>query len=188
MTLGALQAARATTAARDRSTRRGILPSVAQAVTAGRLSRPPRAAWHRTAQLLTRITRGQGEIEDIARLEKLGEVIKKASLCGLGQTAPNPVLTTLRYFRNEYLEHIKDGRCRAVVCKDLIEYRVIKEKCTGCQACVRVCPTGAITGPRSEPHNVDATKCIKCRSCYVTCRFEAIAGDAIVIRSAEKKS
>ncbi|HNT44397.1 MAG TPA: 4Fe-4S binding protein, partial [Syntrophorhabdaceae bacterium] len=98
------------------------------------------------------------------------------------------VLTTLRYFRNEYLEHIKDHRCRATVCKPLIEYRVIKEKCTGCQSCVRVCPTGAITGPRSEPHNLDPSKCIKCRSCYEVCRYEAIAGDAIVIRTAESKS
>jgi ferredoxin len=98
------------------------------------------------------------------------------------------VLTTLRYFRNEYLEHIKDRRCRAVVCKDFIEYRVIQEKCTGCQSCVRACPTGAISGPRAEPHNLDASKCIKCRSCYEVCRFEAIAGDAIVIRTAEKKS
>jgi ferredoxin len=75
-----------------------------------------------------------------------------------------------------------------MVCKDLIEHRVIKEKCSGCQSCVRVCPTGAITGPRSELHNLDVTKCIKCRSCYEICRFDAIAGDAIVIRTAEKKS
>ena len=149
---------------------------------------PCRVGTRHILEILERITHGEGHADDLLALRTLGDTIKKGSLCGLGQTAPNPVLTTLRYFRNEYLEHIKDGRCRAVVCKDLIEYRVIKEKCTGCQACVRVCPTGAITGPRSEPHNVDATKCIKCRSCYVTCRFEAIAGDAIVIRSAEKKS
>ena len=149
---------------------------------------PCRVGTRHILEILERITHGEGHADDLLALRTLGDTIKKGSLCGLGQTAPNPVLTTLRYFRNEYLEHIKDGRCRAVVCKDLIEYRVIKEKCTGCQACVRVCPTGAITGPRSEPHNVDSTKCIKCRSCYVTCRFEAIAGDAIVIRSAEKKS
>jgi len=138
-------------------------------------------------ELLDKITHGEGTPEDLMALRTLGDTIKKGALCGLGQTAPNPVLTTLRYFRNEYLEHIKDNRCRATVCKDLIEYRVIKEKCTGCQSCVRVCPTGAITGPRSEPHNLDASKCIKCRSCYEVCRFEAIAGDAIVIRSAEKR-
>jgi len=149
---------------------------------------PCRVGTRHMVELLDKITHGEGTPEDLMALRTLGDTIKKGALCGLGQTAPNPVLTTLRYFRNEYLEHIKDNRCRATVCKDLIEYRVIKEKCTGCQSCVRVCPTGAITGPRSEPHNLDASKCIKCRSCYEVCRFEAIAGDAIVIRSAEKKS
>jgi NADH:ubiquinone oxidoreductase subunit F (NADH-binding)/NAD-dependent dihydropyrimidine dehydrogenase PreA subunit len=149
---------------------------------------PCRVGTRHMVEILERITHGEGAPEDLMTLRTLGDTIKKGSLCGLGQTAPNPVLTTLRYFRNEYLEHIKDGRCRAVVCKDLIEYRVIKEKCTGCQSCVRACPTGAISGPRSEPHNLDATKCIKCRSCYEICRFDAIAGDAIVIRTAERKS
>lgn len=149
---------------------------------------PCRVGTRHMVEMLDRITHGHGNAEDLLALRTLGDTIKKGALCGLGQTAPNPVLTTLRYFRNEYLEHIKDGRCRAVVCKDLIEYRVIKEKCTGCQSCVRVCPTGAITGPRSEPHNVDVTKCIKCRSCYEICRFDAIAGDAIVIRTGEKRS
>jgi NADH-quinone oxidoreductase subunit F len=149
---------------------------------------PCRVGTRHMVEILERITEGEGTPEDLLALRTLGDTIKRGALCGLGQTAPNPVLTTLRYFRNEYLEHIKDHRCRATVCKDLIEYRVIKEKCTGCQSCVRVCPTGAITGPRSEPHNLDITKCIKCRSCYEVCRFEAIAGDAIVIRSVEKKS
>ncbi len=149
---------------------------------------PCRVGTKHMVEILDRITHGEGNPEDLLTLRNLGDTIKKGAPCGLGQTAPNPVLTTLRYFRNEYLEHIKDRRCRAVVCKDLIEYRVIKEKCTGCQSCVRVCPTGAISGPRSEPHNLDPTKCIKCRSCYEICRFEAIAGDAIVIRTAEKRS
>lgn len=149
---------------------------------------PCRVGTRHMVELLEKITHGEGVPEDLMALRTLGDTIKKGALCGLGQTAPNPVLTTLRYFRNEYLEHIKDNRCRATVCKDLIEYRVIKEKCTGCQSCVRVCPTGAISGPRSEPHNLDASKCIKCRSCYEICRFDAIAGDAIVIRTAEKRT
>jgi len=149
---------------------------------------PCRVGTKHILEILQKITNGEGTPDDLLALRTLGDTIKKGALCGLGQTAPNPVLTTLRYFRNEYLEHIKDHRCRATVCKPLIEYRVIKEKCTGCQSCVRVCPTGAITGPRSEPHNLDPSKCIKCRSCYEVCRYEAIAGDAIVIRTAESKS
>ncbi len=149
---------------------------------------PCRVGTKHILEILQKITSGEGTPDDLLALRTLGDTIKKGALCGLGQTAPNPVLTTLRYFRNEYLEHIKDHRCRATVCKPLIEYRVIKEKCTGCQSCVRVCPTGAITGPRSEPHNLDASKCIKCRSCYEVCRYEAIAGDAIVIRTAERQS
>lgn len=149
---------------------------------------PCRVGTRHMVEILDRITHGEGTPEDLLALRALGDTIRKGALCGLGQTAPNPVLTTLRYFRNEYLDHIKDGRCKAVVCKDLIEYRVVKEKCTGCQSCVRVCPTGAISGPRSEPHNLDPSKCIKCRSCYEICRFDAIAGDAIVIRTAEKRS
>ncbi|MBP1749073.1 MAG: dehydrogenase (quinone) [Deltaproteobacteria bacterium] len=149
---------------------------------------PCRVGTRHILEILQKISNGEGTPDDLLALRTLGDTIKKGALCGLGQTAPNPVLTTLRYFRNEYLEHIRDHKCRATVCKSLIEYRVIKEKCTGCQSCVRVCPTGAITGPRSEPHNLDASKCIKCRSCYEICRYEAIAGDAIVIRTAERQS
>ncbi len=149
---------------------------------------PCRVGTRHMVEILEKITQGEGHPDDLLALRALGDTIKKGSLCALGGSAPNPVLTTLRYFRNEYLEHIRDHRCRATVCKDLIEYRVIKEKCTGCQSCVRVCPTGAITGPRSEPHNLDPTKCIKCRSCYEICRYDAIAGDAIVIRTGERQS
>jgi ferredoxin len=139
-------------------------------------------------EILERITKGQGEPEDLAKLQSLGEAVKRGALCGLGQTAPNPVLTTLRYFRPEYLVHVAEKFCPATVCRELLEYRVIPDKCTGCQRCVSVCPTGAIVGPRAEPHNLDPSKCIKCRACYEICRFDAIAGDAIVIRSKRSAS
>ncbi|UCF34853.1 MAG: 4Fe-4S binding protein, partial [Phycisphaerales bacterium] len=144
---------------------------------------PCRVGTRHLVGILERICQGKGALEDMAKLERLGSAIKGGSLCGLGQTAPNPVLSSLKYFRDEFLAHTQDKRCPAAVCRDLVVYRIIREKCTGCQRCVSVCPTGAITGPRSEPHNLDEEKCIKCRSCYEICRFDAIAGDAIVIES-----
>ncbi|MEN8153348.1 MAG: NADH-quinone oxidoreductase subunit NuoF [Acidobacteriota bacterium] len=144
---------------------------------------PCRVGTRHMVELLEKICQGKGEEGDLEKLEFLANTVKSTSLCGLGQTAPNPVLTTLKYFRDEYEAHVFEKRCPALICKELLTYRVVKDKCTGCQRCVSICPTGAITGPRSEPHNLDLSKCIKCRACYEVCRFDAIAGDAIRIES-----
>jgi NADH-quinone oxidoreductase subunit F len=140
-----------------------------------------RKGTQRMWEILDDVTKGNGTLEHLDLLEELALVVKDASMCGLGQTAPNPVLSTLRYFREEYIAHVERKFCPATVCRDLFAYRVIPEKCTGCALCVKVCPTGAITGPRKEPHNMDRSKCIKCRACYDVCKFDAIAGDAIII-------
>ena len=124
-------------------------------------------------EMLNKFTEGKGTLEDIDKLEKLAHQVKKGSLCGLGQTAPNPVLTTLRYFRDEYLAHV-EGYCPAKVCKPLIKYEIIAEKCTGCTACAIFCPTKAISGERLHPHVIDQAKCIKCGTCYQVCHFDAI--------------
>jgi len=128
----------------------------------------------RMLQILTRITQGKGEEGDIELLEELSEVVKDTSLCALGQTAPNPVLTTIRYFRDEYEAHIKDKKCPARVCRDLITYTIDEEKCTGCTRCAKECPQDAIVGERKEPHRILQEKCIKCGICYESCKFDAI--------------
>jgi len=135
---------------------------------------PCRIGTKRLYEILDKITKGQGTLEDIDRLEELSNYIKENSLCGLGQTAPNPVLSTLRYFKDEYIAHVVDKRCPAGVCKDLLSYEIIAEKCKGCTACARVCPAGAITGTVKTPHVIDKTKCIKCGACVEKCKFGAI--------------
>lgn len=144
---------------------------------------PCRVGTRHLVDILDLICKGKAEVGDIDKLHNLATTIQAGALCALGGTAPNPVLSTLKYFRAEYLQHIREKRCSAAVCRDLVIYRIIPNRCTGCQRCVSVCPTGAITGPRSEVHNLNQELCIKCRSCYEICRFDAIAGDAIVIES-----
>ena len=134
---------------------------------------PCRIGNKRILEILTKITDGEATMDDLDELEKLCHYVKDNSLCGLGQTSPNPVLSTLRYFRDEYIEHIKDHKCRAGVCKKLSKY-VITDKCIGCSACSRQCPVGAIYGEIRSKFNIDQEKCIKCGKCCETCRFGAI--------------
>lgn len=135
---------------------------------------PCREGTKRMLEILTRITQGEGKPEDLETLERLGKVIKTASLCGLGQTAPNPVLSTLRYFRHEYEAHIYERKCPARVCRSLLTYQVIPELCNGCTRCLRNCPAGAITGKAKEVHIIDPAKCTKCGTCVEKCRQNAI--------------
>ncbi len=128
----------------------------------------------RMLEILERITEGKGKMSDLDELEELAYKIKKTSLCGLGQTAPNPVLTTLKYFRDEYEEHILNKRCPAKKCKALIRYRVIPDKCTGCTLCAKACPTGAVKGKAKEIHYINPDECIKCGLCFEACRYDAI--------------
>jgi len=144
---------------------------------------PCREGTRRMLEILEGITRGRGSekglealdrFHGILHLERLAEVIQDASLCGLGQTAPNPVLSTLRWFRHEYEEHIFDRHCAAGVCKELLTYSINADKCIGCTLCAKKCPTGAIMGARKSPHYIVPDKCIGCGACLEACRFDAV--------------
>jgi len=130
---------------------------------------PCRVGTRQLAQILTRITQGRGEEGDLKKLQDLALTVKAGSLCGLGQTAPNPVLTTLRYFRDEYEAHIKEKSCPALTCKDLIVYYIEPEKCVGCLLCLKNCPVNAISGERKKVHIIDQKLCIKCGACFDVC-------------------
>ena len=136
---------------------------------------PCRIGTKRLYEMLDKITKGQGTLEDLDKMEELCYHIKNNSLCGLGQTAPNPVLSTLRYFRDEYIAHVVDKKCPAGVCKELLSYEIDPNLCKGCTLCSRVCPVGAISGTVKQPHVIDKNKCIKCGACMEKCKFAAIS-------------
>lgn len=136
---------------------------------------PCRIGNKRLFEILDKITKGLGTEEDLNRLKSLSKVIKDTSLCGLGQTSPNPVLSTLDNFYDEYLAHVKEHKCPAGQCKSLVKYAIDDEKCTGCTLCFRNCPVGAITGEKRSPHTIDNSICIKCGVCYEKCKFDAVS-------------
>ncbi|KCZ71572.1 NADH:ubiquinone oxidoreductase, NADH-binding (51 kD) subunit [Candidatus Methanoperedens nitroreducens] len=135
---------------------------------------PCREGLFRLGEILTDITQGRGRMEDLPIIEDLSEMLKDASLCGLGTTAANPVMSTLNYFRDEYVAHIRDGKCPAGVCRELIAFRIDREKCTGCGVCMKNCPSGAITGEKKQTHVLNTERCTKCGICYDSCRFDAV--------------
>jgi len=135
---------------------------------------PCREGLQQMGEILNRICDGNGRDGDIELLTELSQAMIDTSLCALGSTAPNPVLSTIRYFRDEYKAHIKAKKCPAKVCKELITYSIDPEKCTGCGACLKVCPVDAIAGEKKKAHQLEVGKCVKCGACFEACKFEAV--------------
>lgn len=135
---------------------------------------PCRVGTKRMHEILDKITKGLGTLNDLEKLEELCYYIKDNALCGLGQTAPNPVLSTLRYFKDEYLAHVVEKYCPAGVCKDLLTYSILSHKCVGCTLCAKACPASAITGELKKVHTIDSDKCLKCGACLEKCKKQAI--------------
>jgi ferredoxin len=135
---------------------------------------PCREGTTRMLEILERITSGKGCLEDLELLERLAKLMKKSSLCGLGRAAPNPVLSTLTHYRDEYLAHVQDRRCPSKKCVALLHYEIDEQKCVGCTVCARNCPVSCISGNRREVHVIDQERCIKCGRCVEVCRFDAV--------------
>ncbi|MDC7233576.1 MAG: NADH-quinone oxidoreductase subunit NuoF [Spirochaetales bacterium] len=135
---------------------------------------PCRIGTKKLYEYLDKISKGKGELDDLQKMKDIGAAMKKAALCGLGQTAPNPILSSIDNFYEEYRQHIEDGKCAAGKCKDLVRYEIIADKCIGCTVCARKCPVNCIEGERKKPHIIDQDKCIKCGACYDGCKFDAI--------------
>ena len=135
---------------------------------------PCRIGNKRLHEILERITEGKGTMQDLVKLKELSEAVKDTALCGLGQTSPNPVLSTLKYFYDEYVEHVRDKKCRANSCSALMQYFILEDRCTGCTLCARKCPVNCIAGSVKQPHVIDQEKCIKCGACQTACKFSAV--------------